>query len=53
VTSKTVKPGKKLNSVKDQKKLTAKTSRGGSKKGEPFREGGRSVNPTAEKPALE
>jgi hypothetical protein len=46
VTSKTAKPGKKSNSVKDQKKLTAKTSGGGPKKGEPTHAGGVIVNPS-------
>jgi hypothetical protein len=53
VTSNTAKPGKKSNSVKGQKKLTAKTSGAGSKKGEPVHAGGRPVNPMVAKPAQE
>jgi hypothetical protein len=46
VTSKTVKPGKKSTSVKDQEKRTAKTIGGGPKKGEPDHTGGVIVNPS-------
>src|ERR1700722_19486806 len=46
VTSKTVKPGKKSTSGKDQEKRTAKTIGGGPKKGEPDHTGGVIVNPS-------
>ena len=46
MTSKTVKPGKKSTSVKDQEKRTAKTIGGGPKKGEPDHTGGVIVNPS-------
>jgi hypothetical protein len=39
MTSKVAKPGKTSNSVKDQKKLTAKTSGSGPKKANPFMPG--------------
>jgi hypothetical protein len=53
VTSKTAKSGKKSTSVKDQKKLTTKTSGGGPKEGEPWQGGGRRDNPTVVKPPQE
>jgi hypothetical protein len=53
VTSKTTKPGKQSGGVKDREKLTAKTSGGGPKKGEPIHAGGRPVNPTVVKPPQE